>query len=510
MAQLFKGNIINTTNFQESVFNLNIAHCGNKDYVLSDSSKRVFLHFKKYNDYDIDKVLKELITLTGSNYIDEVKYKYDELLKNILKMNADNVFGQSIIYEKIYDEEGNSYAKEIISGEIFPINSKYTNYDIIYDNSIDKEIIFDKDKGMWYTLFREDNYCYLIDSTGKKSLIDKYDYNDLAGSYDSSKEHRIYMSGQRLSLYIATYKNYIFKVTPKMIFPNNQRIEYVVAGEEIANEIEINKYLNQVDTGFMRKKKKKEFIQTIKKCSLSNNLGENIKFVSKEIVKTRISEGCITKEMEELEFILSKLKSVSPQEYQIIYDEYKSILNHDSNAGLTLNPLSIQSIITLQNKANLAYICHGGNSKRILEFIEKQSIIYFNNFKNGIKEKTELSIGELDKLCESFLYTKNSYSYSEQNEILRNLSLLYFFEIYENKDVLTGNDLINSYILDNIKRIITIISVLKDEGIIKEIPNTLFEVKNIDELLDLIQKIEFNKLEDISEKELSFVKKLQH
>ena len=88
---------------------------------------------------------------------------------------------------------------------------------------------------------------------------------------------------------------------------------------------------------------------------------------------------------------------------------------------------------------------------------------------NAADAKTKITISDIDNITEKVLKAKSNYSYKEKNDILRHLALLYFFEVYENKDTVTTNELANSYITNNIKRIITIISVLLDEGIIKDI-----------------------------------------
>ena len=206
--------------------------------------------------------------------------------------------------------------------------------------------------------------------------------------------------------------------------------------------------------------------------------------------------------MQELEYMLIKLKTISEDDYKIINDEYQSILKQEDD-DLTLNPLVLSTIVSLQNKAKLAYLCNGGSSKQINDYLEKQVELYLDNCKNNPDAKTKITISDIDNITEKVLKAKSNYSYKEKNDILRHLALLYFFEVYENKDTVTTNELANSYITNNIKRIITIISVLLDEGIIKDISSDMFIVDNLDKLIELIKGIEIR----ISKNEL--IKKIQ-
>ena len=514
MAKYYKGNIIKVNSFNESIYKLNIVIIGNKNkkgYVLEDSSKKAYLYFKKYSAEKLEEITNDLLKLTTVDGTIEKKMEYDDLFKDAFKMNADNVLGTNIIYEKIYDEDGNSYGKELITGDIFPINSKYSDYNISYESD-SKKVFLDKETGMSYvldnTLFNLADWS-VIDAHGEKYKITDTERFNLNTAIYAEDEHSVFINNRYIILRPVYPKCFLIKITPRMTFPANQRIEYTIAGEEIANELEVNNYVNKLESGFGKRKRKKEFINEIRKMNLSNYLGDNIVFVKNGVVKERIKEETITKEMEELEFLLLKLKGVSEEEYNKINDEYNDTLSHDKTDELSLNPLTIKTIITLQNKANLAYICHGGNSKKILEYLEEKISIYLNNYVNGSKDKTELSISDLDKITENFLSSKNSYSYKEQNEILRNIALLYFFEIYENINVLTSNDLVNSYVMDNIKRIIIVIGVLKDEGIISNVSNMIYDITNIDELLEVIKKIEFSDSikEEVNNKEL--IKRIQ-
>lgn len=492
MAKYYKGNIIDVNSIPSSTFNFNIDE---KNYrVLDDSSKELYSYFKEYFSDDIKKIDRNLKELCRDKLSKEDKKIYDEMFINAFKMNANNLEGTSIIYEKIYDEKGNAYGKELISGCVFPINSKYSEYDISYEEGSVRKVYYDKESGKVYSLeskYRAIAKFYLVDSSGEKYEISDRSHSELNVGIFTDAEHSIYFNNRSHRLFVRYPDCYTIKVSPKMIFSDDQRIECVIAGEKIANELEINNYIGKFSSGFGKRKRKREYIDKINDICFSNYLGDNVTFVTDVIKKERVTEEVMTKEMQELEFSLARLKSVSKDDYLRLNDEYQKVLNHD-NKGLNLNPLAIKTIISLQSKVELAFICNGGNSKRIIEYLNKQANVYLEKYRYNSNVDIGLTITEIDKICENFLNSKSNYSYREQNEILRNVAMLYFFALYENKDILNSSKLENSYVLDNIKRIITVISVLSEENVIKPIPNTLYDIVSLDELLDFIKKIEFN------------------
>ena len=509
MTKYYKGNIINIKELPKYNYSLNIARIiprYEESYrLLGNTSHNAFLYYKKYSSRDLKKLVGLMERIMSYDVIDEEKKELDNTMIKIFNPVFDNsVSGYPIIYEKLYDQEGNQYGKELITGSIFPIKNKYSNFDVSYSSIKMQKVYYDLDNNMGYIFSSKDMYDYLIDFEGNKYIIydgEKIRYlwqADVKEIFFDSKNHNMTVCDNPYSFNIC--------ISSKIIFPKSQRVEYLLGGEILANELEVNNYINRFETGFYRRKRKRQYEDKIKNYALSNYLGDINFVLNEDIVKNRVSESNITKEMQELEFLLYKLKSVSKDDYELLYKEYNELLNQNEDE-LHLNSLSINSIVLLQNKASLAFMCHGGNSKQIIAYLENQVNNYLVNYNNGSLDKTEISIKDLDRLSEYFLNGKNSYTIKEQNEILRCLSLLYFFEIYENRNVLNSNDLSNSYIADNIKRILVIIDILHEEGIIKSVPNSLYMIKSSDELLEFIQGIELNDL--INEEALTLIKKMQ-
>ncbi len=134
-------------------------------------------------------------------------------------------------------------------------------------------------------------------------------------------------------------------------------------------------------------------------------------------------------------------------------------------------------------------MCHGGTSKQVIEFLEKQAGLYIKSCNDTPSDKTKMSISELDNISEKILSNKTSFNFKEQNDILRHIALLYFLELYENRNTVTSEELGESYINNNIKRIITIINALLIEGFISECNHDIYSIDNIGDLLELIKDI---------------------
>lgn len=515
MTKYFKGNIINVNNLPDYKYSLNIIKtrpdCQEHYYLLDNTSHQFLLYFKKYSGSELKKLVKLLRDIITFNNNENEKQELDKKVISLFSETPNNVSGYPIIFEKLYDEDGNEYGKELLSGSVFPINNKFSSYDVNYSlRNPDEKIYYEADTEKGYTLKKEymgaqGYYYYFVDFDGNAIKILKDDYYTIKNMWTGEKKE-VYFNN-KFHNFVVCDEPFYFNICliPKIIFPSNQRVDYCLSGEKIASELEVNNYLNKFSYGFRKKRNRLEYEGKINYFASSNYLGE-VNFVSGNIVNNRVSEGALTHEMQELEFLLFRLKSVSPEDYDILNKEYLKILNQNDNE-LHIHTLSLNSIIALQNRANLAYMCHGGNSKSIIAYLESQVDLYLENYNDGEIEKTKLTLSDLDKLSSNFLNSKNSYTIKEQNAILRCLSLLYFFEIHENKDILNSNDLKNSYVADNIKRILVIIGVLHDCGVIKDIPNSLYDISNLDEFLDFIKEIKLSDL--INETGNQLIKKMQ-
>ena len=500
MADYYKGQIVDVSSI-----------CAKANYKFSfllpgnDDDERCFMSIDGLFNYiskDAHKKAYNYFKAWINNKDKNAKNKLDILIERYYKLDH-KITGQDIIYEKVYDKDNNIYAKELISGRIFPISNDYSKCDItVYKDEPKYQKVF---------LDKERNKVYVIDKPTKIFNILSDDninltsstYNELYQATEEGYKKSICIGKEELNicLRLRIPVDFLVEVVPIINKSSNQRIEYTIFNEVVATELEVNEYLNEFN-GVFKNRRRNNYIKEMTRKSSSNYLGNNIIYSSSKIIKEKEKEELLIKEMQELEYMLTKLKTISENDYKIINDEYQSILKQEDD-DLTLNPLVLSTIVSLQNKAKLAYLCNGGSSKQINDYLEKQVELYLDNCKNNTDTKTKITISDIDDITEKVLKAKFNYSYKEKNDILRHIALLYFFEVYENRDTVTTKELANSYITNNIKRIITIISVLLDEGIIKDIDSDMFVVDNLEKLIDLIKGIEIK----ITENEL--IKKIQ-
>ena len=96
-------------------------------------------------------------------------------------------------------------------------------------------------------------------------------------------------------------------------------------------------------------------------------------------------------------------------------------------------------------------------------------------------------------LNDLFIKQKGEYSLVNQRLFQRNISILYFFELYEQKDILDIEELNNTYIVDNLKTIIIVINTFQEENILTY--DYYLDLNNIslENVINLIRSIKFTK-----------------
>lgn len=502
MTKYYKGKV-RETNFNEQSYKLDIVKCkvnGTMKYFLSDrTSKDLYSFFKNYSSDELEKLDQEIYELTTIKADEYKKRQYTNLLSKAFKLNANlNPSSEKLIiyYQKVYDKDGNEYAREYVTNAIIPVNSQYNNYEIEFYNpgKYDGEevIFFDKENGETYYI----SDGYLTDRRGS-FLTPSIDTGKLR-KLIFGEETSLQVGKRDVTLTVAKVNYYKFVVFPQMIFPN-LKIQNIVVNETIATPLEIQDF-KELISGPRGTRNKSEYEQQVKKCASSNYLGEDFDYFDVSPTYKRIKEDNVTKAMQDLEYRLSKLKTISKANYALCNEQYQQILS-----GKVLNEGICEKILLLQNKVDLVLLCGAGDFNGLFECIKAYIKQYLDNIKTG--NKSFLSIKDLDIIIEGLLSAKKESNYLEINSILKYISLLYFFVMYEKCDSITVSMLENSYASDNIKRIIIAISELKEEKIIKYVPDNLFDISNVYELMDLIKHIEFNEYKDENCNKL--IKKIQ-
>ena len=366
---------------------------------------------------------------TRSDYKDTLieDSKVTDFFKSILEKN-DVPYSRcgyrfEIVYEPFKSTDGRSYAKELITGLIFPVIN-ISEFDVSY------------------------TLCLLNDT-----------------KYYSERE-------------------FALESTYSLSVDELDKCGSFICNTSVADINEVEEYLHRFDKGFGRNRKKQAHVDTITTLFKKN-------VFNREITQTeqkKETQNEITLIMENIEFLLRKLKTINPSRYKELESEYNSILKENSNTEVELD---INKLKELESRIKLSLVFQKQN---INEFLENTRIEYIRSFTSKSKSPN-ISLDDLDRITELFLKTKNNYSIIEQRKILRNIASLYFFEVKESISVISKERLERSYFVDNIKSILICIESLNELGFINMNAN-IYENLTLDNLLDLIRSIEFVELSE--------------
>lgn len=506
MNKTYKGIIYNINPYNKEVDHLMriIKTKGEHPYYFYS----IYPYFGFNSDDNVEGLFRKYDDLCNGTASDEVIKRNNNAHISIITCK-NKLSGTTILYEKAYDIDGNAYGREILTRRYFPLIPNYADYDVFYQKRQDETIYFDESEAQAYSIgidFR--GTCYLqniIDSDDRK-YIKRSDYKYLIN--DIKDHYSLFVDDVSRTITVSkeTVKQYDIRLVPKLKIPQDQKIEYAITNEQLATEYDLNEYQN-VKNKINGRFRQRKLIKEIEMYSSLNHLGlEYYQFYNSKPTKKLIIEGSLLNEIQELEFLLSQLREISIDDYNKFNSEKEELI--DGNNKVELNESAIQD---LQSKVKAAIICHGSNSTKMIEYLNNEINKCFENYKSNTERQKTISIYDLDNVSEQLLMNKDKYSIKEQNDLLRNIAILYFFNIFDNKDRLTEDDLDNSYVINNIRRIITVISVLKSEGIIENVTSNLFEITNLSELLELIRNITFTSQEKLSNKDTNeLVKRIQH
>ena len=454
---------------------------------------------------------KELLDAYFRNYIENKKN--DININNILlKMYKDKLLiigGNSsipIIYEKIIDEEGNLYAKELITGIIFPISK---DFDI--ESKLKKESKVEK-KECYVNEDRDNRKVINIESIDRDASAYFYGKKDSiyhvipVGNLIGDDEYKIEQipDGKRqfevvkLGTYVKSHMIYLtLSIKPIILFSNLDLGKIFVNEKSIANTKEIEKYKNKYQNKFGNRHQYKRFINELK--SLANENVYKGEIIPKKEEKIELlKKDDITIKMENIEYMLLKLKNYNQDSYEKYSLEYQNLLSSDK-LKISLN---IQSLTSLEAKIEACFKYGINTGIALITYLDNIKNIYVNSLMyNNIE--SNYTINEIDKIMELYLKMQNDFDPVNKRKITSSIALLYLFELIENKDNLDNIDITNSYIKDNIKPILIWLNYLIEEEIIKT--SKLIDLNtnyNLDDIIDIIKGIEFKDINEDKIKKL--------
>ena len=187
---------------------------------------------------------------------------------------------------------------------------------------------------------------------------------------------------------------------------------------------------------------------------------------------------------ENIEYNLSILKDINNDLYIKYKEEYDNYIKNNITDITTLGYLNgrILADISINKERPIDLIKYLENLKEEL----------LNNFINNNEVKIDLSFNKLDKIYELFLNKEKNYNAEDKIEILRNISLIYLLEVYNNKNKIKLDELNKTNFKYQLKNIILWIKYFLEQDIITcSYFLSLIDDINSKTVFDMIKSIEF-------------------
>lgn len=494
------GQIVNVDKLKD--ITLELGNLKNKGYSLSANN---FLDYLSTLNDKINKSFTDEIKETPSNSMislsnmsfTEIKSKINDMFiddYNLYKKKSEN----NIIYELITNENGDLYGKELLTGLLFPIATsdkiQYRMTKAGVEHSIlsnDGRLFYINTKDSVYTDSKH-YYCSSYNINGIEIIYIDFYIRSIQPYFrecnnDSNKFYPISLTVYSLNPIIKSFENLSL-------------CEAIIFNHKVANKNEIEEYTNRFK-GILKNSSKKKFIQNMTTQYNKNIFNSEIKEKEQkeEVKKTKIEKDKITLKLENIEYLLARLKSKNNDMYLTYLKEYNELINSEDKT-LTLTPITLESLTLLEGKIEF-YLNYSKNiNNNISDLLNDLKNEYLDNFQNKKDKTTKLTIAEIDKIYELFLKTRNEYLLKDQTKTLKDIALLYVMETIED-DNIKISDLENSYFIDNLKYIMMSIISLIDDDIIKDnILINLDDELNVQNIYNTIKNIEFKKNKTKSKK----------
>lgn len=472
----YKGKLFETSSNYGSSFNI-YTYNGFYKKILNCSSEAFFEMFLKLSSSE-QKILDSYFAENDEKIKDKA-YQILQKMFNVYQFTLKDKYGGiDIIFELITDEEDNLYGKEILTGCIFPIVTKF--YKIIHEKKPVEWPLGEIDISTRnaYRKKNEKENIYV------DSKMNEYEVHGTCGLYDK-KSVRV---GTLTSL--TGHKNVIsFDYT--FTHNNIERADIFLEKLDFANDIEVSNYKEEHETkkNIFGKNKFNYFLENVKSKEKQNVFKHEIILKKEETIK-HDNLNPLTKLMVEIDYLLIKLKNHSEELYLKYSKLYNELLQSDNTLRLT--SLSKSTLEMLKANILLSFNYSKKNGMNMTDYLNNMINVYFENMINKEENKTRLTISELDKITCLYLKIQNEYDIITQRKIIRSISLLYLLELCENKEDLASLNLKNSYVNDYLEVILVCLNTLKEQEIINgNIYIELSDKISLDNLLHIIENIKF-------------------
>ncbi len=485
MNKYYKGKIVFKSDLTKKICDIAFLY----NQVLNCSDKDFYDEFVLLNKKEQDVIINFFLENRNKSIIISNKMKsiFDKIFnKDKLSYYSNK---ENIIYELIIDDNNEYYAKEIITGNIFPIVKKGNinlSYEINKENEIEGFINIDNESDGLIGKISGEHLFISNDSIryffGKNPYNETYFHLEKMGTDHKKFDYSKMYSKKNINLFKLFVSSYLK-------FSNFDRCEVFIDHEMVANQREIDNYLEKYKNVFGNKRYRRDFINNLNLYASFNVLKEDI-IPKKEDQKIKLDD--VTKLMERIEFLLLKLRNYNEENYNKYKKKYDELIKQQNE--LLKIPITKSILESIEAGIILSLKFNKNTGNNLIEYLDNKRKEYYSCIVNH--EKTNLKMLDVDKIMELFLKSKDEYDYVSRRKIVKDISFIYLLELYENKDNISDIELNSSYLKDNIMSIIMILYSLKELGLIEsyhfiDINNHY----NLEDIVDIIKGIKFRNIE---------------
>ncbi len=344
-----------------------------------------------------------------------------------------------IIFELFEDNENQLYAKEIISGLVFPI-IKPSNFKNIYTIKCKKDRYGPREKYRYFLHYITKIYNPKIE-----------EIHSCLNAVDISK-----VSKKEVNKYLNDHKGLL-------------KVPLFISKLERLNKLNIIK---------------KKF-----KLTLCDEVESDIRMPIQEVKRELKKESKESSLIASIMLLLKQIRISNPDIYQEQLKKFNIIKGNQD--VLTLTPLTTTTLEQFKINLEMIIYCTEKNPTNILEYLNEIKNQYENNFKEE-RFITIIPLSTLDSITEAILSQK--FSIEDENEILNILAYLYLYEVYV-KDNPNLNYLENSYFKSiYLERVMSSLYDLEYEDKIED--NIMIDLNqeiSIQNIIKLIKELRFKK-----------------
>jgi len=463
----YKGEIVQNPIFEKDYLDVFVSSNG----IILDNNDFYNNIFSKAKEKE-----KEVLTSFFAKKLSDEEIIDKDVLKIIAKYYNKKPSYQttiSIIFELLFDNDGNMYGKEVNTNAIFPVVST-KGYEAQTELSYLSCYIEDSIKG--HMMFKDV-------TTSSQHLLHNNDYYVTTYSFDGGKSLDIKSTKTNVEVRVIRDKINKYHLTLRPIYrhTNMLRFDAPILLISPATQLEFNNNTTIHMMGYSSR------IHSYREKSNSNVFKvDPTKLIYSDNKKPENRLNVLNL-IDEVELLLIKIQELDSKSYEEYNKEYQDILNNNNNNNN--NNLGIDYPQLLQNLINKLNHCINSiyTSNNFIEYLDK--LVDDNIY------DCELRLDNINFIINKFYQLFNEIPFNLSKNIYSRICSLYVIFLLHNKDLAPFLINSNKFIKDNIKMIYISLYNLDKANLLNDF-YTLDEV-DINNMIKLIDCVSLNNKKEI-------------